>query len=306
MTDQTRDNPGGWAGRLFRRDGGRAPGTDGARTGTSGVWRSGWAWLAVLALVGLNTVVNIMTSLDDARLHGVDLPVWRITTLEVTSAVAATVAAFTVLAAVRLAPPTRGPLWRTLAVHAAGTFVYSGVHMTLMILFRIMAFAALGRPFAWRLAQAPYEYRKDLIAYFVIAALFWMLTRGPSPPPAAPQSREAGPLTFDIRDGASILRVPVREILAAKAAGNYVEFALEDGRRPLMRGSMAGIETALSDSGFVRTHRSWLVNAERVRALSAAGSGDFRVDLGGGVTAPVSRRFPAALARLSGEAKPQV
>jgi DNA-binding LytR/AlgR family response regulator len=95
--------------------------------------------------------------------------------------------------------------------------------------------------------------------------------------------------------------VPVGEILAVQAARNYVEFVLEDGRRPLMRASIAQIEAALAPAGFVRTHRSWLVNAERVRALSAAGSGDFRLDLGGCLTAPLSRRYPAALARLRGE-----
>ena len=92
------------------------------------------------------------------------------------------------------------------------------------------------------------------------------------------------------------------EIVAATAAGNYVEFALEDGRRPLMRASLGAVETALAPHGFVRTHRSWLVNAARVRALTAAGSGDFRLDLGCGLTAPLSRRYPGALARLKGEA----
>ena len=43
------------------------------------------------------------------------------------------------------------------------------------------------------------------------------------------------------------------------------------------------------------------MNANRVRALTAAGSGDFRLDLGCGLTAPMSRRYPAALARLKGE-----
>jgi len=69
-----------------------------------------------------------------------------------------------------------------------------------------------------------------------------------------------------------------------------------------MRASMAQIEAALAGAGFVRTHRSWLVNAACVRALTAAGSGDFRLELAGGVTAPLSRRYPEALARLRGDA----
>jgi hypothetical protein len=306
MTDQADENPGRWDRRPPGRDGSRRRVTSGAKSGTSGVFSDWRAWLAVLALVALNALVNVMTGLDDARLRGFRLPVWRIAAEETTSAVAATIAALVILAAVRFAPPGRGPLWRTLAVHAGGTLVFSGLHTGLMILFRTAVFAAMGQPYGWRWGQVPYEYRKDLVAYLVIGGLFWALTRRERQPLPAPP-RATGPATFDIRDGVSILRVPVVEILAAKAAGNYVEFALDDGRRPLMRASMAQIEAALGPAGFVRTHRSWLVNAERVRALSSAGSGDFRLDLGGGLIAPLSRRYrsgdaTAVWSRLNAEA----
>jgi len=292
MSDHADENPDPRDQRPPRGDGARRRVTSGAQSGTSGVFTDWRAWLAVLGLVALNAFVNVMTRVDDVRRHGMEPAVGRVTIEEITSGIAATVAAATILAAVRLAPPGRGPLWRTLAVHAGGTLVFSGLHTALMLLFRAAVFAALRQPFAWTWSQVPYEYRKDLIAYLVIGGLFWVLTRRErQAPPAAVSPRTAGPASFDIRDGASILRVPVGEILAAKAAGNYVEFALEDGRRPLMRASMAQIEAALRPSGFVRTHRSWLVNADRVRALSSAGSGDYRLDLGCGLIAPLSRRY---------------
>ena len=102
---------------------------------------------------------------------------------------------------------------------------------------------------------------------------------------------------FDIRDGARVIRTPVDQILAVTSAGNYVEFLLADGRRPLMRASLARMEAELAPHGLVRTHRSWLVNAARVTELRPETSGDYLVVLGG-VEAPVSRRFPQALARL--------
>jgi hypothetical protein len=86
---------------------------------------------------------------------------------------------------------------------------------------------------------------------------------------------------------------------AAMAAGNYVEFHMVDGRRPLMRTTLASVEAELAPHGFVRTHRSWLVNAACVRELKAeGGSGDHRLELEGRVEAPLSRRFPQALDRL--------
>jgi DNA-binding LytR/AlgR family response regulator len=210
-----------------------------------------------------------------------------------------------VVIALRIAPPGRGPWWRTLAVHAIGTLAFSVAHVMLMTLLRYVIFALAGGHYDFSLSELPYEYRKDLLSYLVIGGIFWLVARererlaqaaAPAAPPAA-----IGPASFDIRDGASILRVPVGEILAARGAGNYVEFALEDGRRPLMRAALSAVETQLAPHGFVRTHRSWLVNAARVRALTAAGSGDFRLDLGGGLTAPLSRRYPAALSRLRGD-----
>jgi hypothetical protein len=298
MTDQADDNPGGWAGRRGLWAGWLGRVTNGASAGTSGARLSVGVWLAVVGLVTLAGFVNVMTQFDDARRRGLAMPLRLPLTLEVTSALASLACVFIILLAVRLAPPGRGPWWRTLGVHLTATAIYSTAHVGLMTLLRMLVFAAAGARYPWAPSELPYEYRKDLLAYVVIAGIFWVASR----PGAAPQSdAEAAPTTFDIRDANTLLRVPVGEILAVQAARNYVEFALEDGRRPLMRASIAQIEAALAPAGFVRTHRSWLVNSERVRALSAAGSGDFRLDLGGCLTAPLSRRYPAALARLRGD-----
>jgi DNA-binding LytR/AlgR family response regulator len=94
--------------------------------------------------------------------------------------------------------------------------------------------------------------------------------------------------------------VRLTDILAVTSAGNYVEFLLGDGRRLLMRSALSAVESDLADRGFVRTHRSWLVNEKAVTGLTPEGSGDYGVALGS-LTAPLSRRFPAALARLRGE-----
>ncbi|MDP3299416.1 MAG: LytTR family DNA-binding domain-containing protein, partial [Phenylobacterium sp.] len=75
------------------------------------------------------------------------------------------------------------------------------------------------------------------------------------------------------------------------------EFRLRDGRRPMMRGSLAALEAELGTADFLRTHRSWLVNARAVTGLKPEGSGDYSVSLDG-LEAPLSRRYPEALKRL--------
>jgi DNA-binding LytR/AlgR family response regulator len=64
-----------------------------------------------------------------------------------------------------------------------------------------------------------------------------------------------------------------------------------------MRSPLSAIEHELSSHDFLRTHRSWLVNARKVTALRPEGSGDYNVELGT-QCAPLSRRFPDALAKL--------
>ena len=63
------------------------------------------------------------------------------------------------------------------------------------------------------------------------------------------------------------------------------------------RVDLRNVEQELGPRGFVRTHRSWLVNASKVTTLKPEGSGDYVVELGK-QAAPLSRRFPDALAKL--------
>jgi DNA-binding LytR/AlgR family response regulator len=78
---------------------------------------------------------------------------------------------------------------------------------------------------------------------------------------------------------------------------------LSDGRRLLMRSPLSAVEAELAPRGFIRTHRSWLINPRRMTALRPEGSGDYCIELGS-LSVPLSRRFPEALARLRGSSGP--
>jgi DNA-binding LytR/AlgR family response regulator len=64
-----------------------------------------------------------------------------------------------------------------------------------------------------------------------------------------------------------------------------------------MRTPLGGLEAQLRPHGFVRTHRSWLVNAGQVTGLRPEGSGDHTIELGA-LEAPLSRRYRDALAAI--------
>jgi hypothetical protein len=199
----------------------------------------------------------------------------------------------------RFAPPRIRPRWKLL-VHIPAALAFSLAHVGGFVLIRkfIAWLAGTHYVFGPFGAQLLYESRKDVLGYALFVAGFTLIDHLLRQQILAVEPERAP--TFDIRDGAKLTRVKFDEILAITSAGNYVEFVLRDGRRLLMRSPLSALETELATQGFLRTHRSWLVNAEQVTALKPEGSGDYAIELQS-LTVPLSRRFPEALAKLRGE-----
>lgn len=272
----------------------RRLGISGDAMGTSGVLRRAFLYgVAVTAVIsGSVNVLNVITILHDAPSLGwVEPTIW-----EGSSWLSLLLFIWIPWIAYRLAPPLGRPRWRLL-LHAPALLAYSLAHVGGFLLLRGLAYRALGGVYAYGPFpdQILYELGKDALGYALFVAGFTLMEH-------LLRQRElvetpGQGLTFDIRDGARITRVRLSQILAVTAAGNYVEFLLDDGRRLMMRSALGALESDLGPRGLVRTHRSWLVNAAKVTGLTPDGSGDYTVTLGG-VSAPLSRRFPAALARL--------
>jgi two-component system, LytTR family, response regulator len=92
-----------------------------------------------------------------------------------------------------------------------------------------------------------------------------------------------------IKAGARIFFLPAAEIDWIEAADYYV--LLHVGNKShLLRESLTELEAKLDAQKFVRIHRSTVVNIERVKELSAQGSGDYTVTLRDGTILKISRR----------------
>ena len=90
-------------------------------------------------------------------------------------------------------------------------------------------------------------------------------------------------------DGASVL-VQARDIDYFESAGNYIRICI--GRdRYLLRETMNALETALDPEQFVRIHRSFIVNLDRVRGFEPYFHGDYVVRLHDGRSLTLSRTF---------------
>jgi DNA-binding LytR/AlgR family response regulator len=79
-----------------------------------------------------------------------------------------------------------------------------------------------------------------------------------------------------------------------KAAGNYVELITGD-RTLLMRATLHDLGEQLGAVGFVRVHRSLLVNSLQVLAVRRGPRGRQRVKLNSGAELPVGRQFDGSM-----------
>ena len=296
--------PGGrapWGARRPIGDGRTETVTSGDQLGTDGDRRRQVFWMiyaAMSAFFVVNNLVNAMSVHTDLARLGKPVEDWEPYVWELTSAAPSIALVPLVAWLLKIAPPGPGRWLRFAAVHIPATAVYCLAHVTGFHILRHAAYLALGSRYTGYL-DLLYEYPKDARSYLFVLGILWLGDQLALMWMRADQARatQQGPV-FDIRDGATFIRAPVNDIVAVTSAGNYVEFHLADGRKPLMRTTLAAVDAQLKPHGLVRTHRSWLVNPLRVRGLTAEGSGDFRVELDGGAEAPLSRRFPKALETL--------
>jgi len=93
-----------------------------------------------------------------------------------------------------------------------------------------------------------------------------------------------------VKTGGRIYFIRVPEIDWIEAQGNYV--LLHVGKEShLIREPIGELEAQLQGGGFLRIHRSTLVNVERIRELRQLLHGDYRVWLHDGTQLTLSRRY---------------
>lgn len=270
-------------------------GMSGDESGTT-AWRTFlYSFAIAAAIVGVVNTINVITDQHEVAGHPLVAPL-----------IGEAASWFTLLLFFwlpwlgwRIAPPLVRPRWKLL-IHIPVALAFSLGHVGGFVLVRKLIYRIAGAHYHFGafVPQFLYEFRKDALGYVLFFGFFTLVDHL-----LRQQTLIAGPVrlrTFDIRDGAKLTRVRLDDILAIASAGNYVEFVLRDGRRLLMRTPLSALESELGPRGFVRTHRSWLINAERVTALKPEGSGDYAVELET-LNVPLSRRFPEALAKLRRE-----
>jgi two-component system LytT family response regulator len=121
---------------------------------------------------------------------------------------------------------------------------------------------------------------------------------GKLPPPADLASSARPPAQYleriAVRDGTRVYVIPVAKLDYAEAQDDYVALCTE-GKKHLKQQTISSLETALDPQRFLRIHRSYIVNLERVTKIEPYSKDNHVVVLAGGGQLPVSRSGYARL-----------
>lgn len=278
------------------------------RTPTRGGWRIEWAAvLFIAAAASVIAVVNVTSAIMESQTGGAPIDPRAAWLYEISSGVMVValcpIAAWMVW---KVPPPIEASIsvWARAAVpHFVAACVFSALHILGMVAIRKIGYAIAGSEyiFAYQgdlVVPTIYELRKDVLTYVSNAAWFWVFGFWQAQKAAqaltAPAATPAQDQRIEIRDGARITLLDPATIGWVEAAGNYVELHTGDATH-LVRGTLAGFEERLAEHGFVRIHRSRLINKKRISGFRPTSSGDLEITLDDGRVVGGSRRFRAML-----------
>jgi two-component system, LytTR family, response regulator len=105
-----------------------------------------------------------------------------------------------------------------------------------------------------------------------------------------------------VKDGTKVTLIPANKLDYAEAQDDYVALASQ-GKKHLKQQTIAGLEAGLDPNSFVRIHRSYIVNLERVVRIEPYGKDSRLAILSDGTRLPVSRAGYARLKALLDERK---
>jgi DNA-binding LytR/AlgR family response regulator len=282
---------------------GGGAGTNGGKTVTSG-WRPDWVPLAAIAVVGaIVAVINVSSAYMEARTGGAQIDMraeWLFEISSVVMVVALSPGIGWMVWKFPLPSEMSGVAWlRVAGLHFAAACLFSLLHILGMVAIRKVGYAAAGSVYSFAYhgdlaLPALYEWRKDVLTYASNAATYWgwglWLAHQAAQRLLERPAQQVADTRIEIRDGGRVVLVEPEQIAWVEAAGNYVEIHI-GAAMYLARGTLAAFAERLAGRGFVRVHRSRLVNRARIRAIKPTAAGDFEITLDDGRTIAGSRRY---------------
>ena len=245
---------------------------------------AGWV-LLVFILWGTDLLAKI--SVREQTGFGKDT--FRLVSEQVTSAIAVLVMVLFLVQWLKLFPLRREDWPRAVIGHTIGSVIFAFGHFVLMVAMRIPWYAVNGQAYVWRepfVSNLIVEYQKDIKIYIgfvllIAAYQYYRRSRDATDPVLADR------LVVQTGTGESVLKFAAIDYL--RADRNYVTVHA-GGREFITRDTMTNVLKRLSGGSFVRTHRSYIVNIDKISEIRSVDSSQ-RVFLTSGDDVPLSRGY---------------
>lgn len=258
-------------------------------------WLEAAAWVALIGVLwGTDTVAKYLA----AQQSGIELDTFRLVSEQATSAVAVLMMVPFLVHWLKLLPLSLDEWPRLVIGHTVGSIFFAFGHFVLMVALRIPWYALNGRSYIWRepfVNNLIVEYQKDIkiyLGFVVLISAYQYYRRGKTAEPQPYADR----LVVQSGTGSSVLRL--EDIDYLEAARNYVAVHAA-GREYIIRETMTNLLHRLSAGPFERTHRSFVVNINRIREIRTAETGQ-RIILSTGADVPLSRSYRDEFTRKVG------
>jgi two-component system LytT family response regulator len=162
--------------------------------------------------------------------------------------------------------------------------------------FEVHAVDYLLKPFGCDRFEAALTHAKERLAGTSSTTQPPAARPAPSPSDLAAAARPAAQYLdrIPVRDGTRVFIIPIAKLDYAETQDDYIALCSE-GKKHLKQQTISSLESALDPSRFLRIHRSYIVNLERVARIEPYGKDSHVAVLYNGTQLPVSR---AGYARL--------
>ena len=245
-----------------------------------------------VVLVAVLWTADTITKFSQLRFHGYTPDGFRLITEQATSAVVVLLLVPCVAWWLTRFPLRRDRLFAAAAGHVLGSVLFAVAHYFLMVGLRYFVFLFSEHSYVFSdfwFRNVVIEYQKDIKIYVSIVGIIAAYRHVRKANARAPQATvTTDRLVVQTGKGETIIRRADIEYL--EAARNYV--TVSTGERDfLVRNTLAKLEQQLAPGQIVRTHRSYLVNIDKIAEIRSTETGGYEIHLDSGKTVPLSRGY---------------
>lgn len=190
----------------------------------------------------------------------------------------------------RIFPLRSDTLLRAIPGHIIGHALFAITHYFLIVALRASIYPLFGRSFIFSefwLQNLLVEYQKDFKIYLgaigIIAAYRYYRSQE-----ADKVSTRPDRLIVQTGSGETIIRQEDIEYL--EAARNYVVVGTAP-KEYLVRETLSNLEKTIAPEQIIRTHRSYLVNIDRIEEIRSTDTGGYEIQMQSGKRVPLSRSY---------------